>query len=105
MQNRVLAPLLAFAFLVFVAGCAPKPPQPEALTLQPADFAGLPGWSEDRQDAALPALQLSCKRLMTQPAERAVGPNGLAGTVADWQAPCTAAAALPPGDAGAVRRF
>jgi len=105
MQSRVPAPLLSLVLLALVAACAPKPPQPEALTLQPAEFASLQGWSEDRQDAALPALLASCKRLLTQPAERPVGPNGLAGTVADWQAPCSALAALPPSDAGAARRF
>ena len=105
MQRRVSAPLLSLFLLALVAACAPKPPAPEALSLQPADFASLAGWSEDRQDAALPALLSSCKRLLTQPAERAVGPNGLAGTVADWQAPCTGLAALPAGDAGAARKF
>ena len=68
---------------------AEKPPQPE-LTLAPASFAELPGWSGDEVAAALPALRASCKALLAQPADSPVGPQGLAGTVADWQAACSA---------------
>ncbi len=34
-----------------------------------------------------------------------MGPNGIAGTVADWRQPCAAAAALPAGDDAAARAF
>ena len=97
--------LLSLVFLACLAGCAPKPPVPESLTLTPTDFASLPGWTADHQEAALPALLASCKRLASQAPERPVGPDALAGTVADWQPICVAAASLPADDAGAARRF
>ena len=105
---RWISARAALAVLVSVAalaGCAPKPPPPEALHLTPTEFTALPGWNDDRTDQALPALAASCKRLLAQPADKPVGPDGLAGTVADWQAPCAAAAALPAGDAPAARSF
>ncbi len=78
---------------------APAP----ALTLTPVGFAELPGWRDDRVSEALPALLKSCRRLQRAPAERLVGPAGLAGRVADWQAPCEALEAVPPGDDEALR--
>src|SRR3546814_8586825 len=51
----------------------------------------LPGWRDDALAEALPPFLKSCDRLTRQPAERAVGPGGIAGTVADWQDPCAAA--------------
>ena len=105
MPSWVFARLVSLAVLALLVGCAPKPPATEALALQPTDFASLPGWAEDRQDAALPALSLSCRRFTSQPAERAVGPQGLAGTVADWQPICAAVATVPSGDPVAARKF
>ena len=84
---------------------APEAGVPPVLTLTPARFSELPGWSADDQAQALPALRRSCERLLTLDAARAVGPDGVAGTVADWRPVCTAAAQLPPGDAPAARRF
>jgi len=103
MPGSGFARLASLVLLALLAACAPKPPAPEGLSLQPTDFASLPGWADDRQDAALPALALSCRRLLTQPAARAVGPKGLAGTVADWQPVCAALAAVPANDTAAAR--
>ena len=73
------------------------------MLLEPVAFEALPGWSEDEVSAALPALRRSCGRLAAQPDDRALGPDGLAGTVVDWRAPCQAVAALPAGDDAAAR--
>ena len=115
-------PLLLAAF--FLAACngeappeaeqAPKPqpsraaptetapPEDSAILLEPVGFAALPGWEQDRLGAALPALNRSCARLTAQPAARPLGPDGLAGTVGDWRAPCAApgTTAACPGDGG-----
>jgi membrane-bound lytic murein transglycosylase A len=94
--------------LSLLAGCAaptpPKPPKPK-LTLAPASFGDLPGWNQDPVAAAIPALLKSCARRLAQPVTAKVGPNGMAGTVADWRAPCAEAARLPPGDDDAARRY
>jgi len=82
-------------------------PEQPAVLLEPVGFDALPGWSDDDVSAALPALLRSCGRLTAQPDERplgpTVGPGALAGTVADWRAPCAALAKLPAGDDAAVR--
>jgi len=109
----------AFALAALLAACngeappeepgeAPKaeaelPPEKPVVLLEPAGFADLPGWREDQVAAALPALARSCGRLTAQPDDRPLGPEGLAGSVADWRAPCAALAALPAGDDAAAR--
>jgi membrane-bound lytic murein transglycosylase A len=93
--------------LLLLAACAEKPSEKPAplLTLAPVEFSKLSGWDSDDQSQALPALLRSCARLEKQPADRPVGPDGMAGTVADWLGPCQAAKSLPAGDAAAARRF
>jgi membrane-bound lytic murein transglycosylase A len=97
--------------LVLLAACAApapgppaKPPAPK-LTLEPVSFADLPGWNQDHVAAAIPALAKSCARRLVQPATAKVGPNGMAGTVADWRAPCADVVRVPPGDDAAARRL
>lgn len=85
------------------APVAEAPPEAPALLLEPVDFAALPGWQADEVSAALPALEKSCARLAGQPDDRALGPDALAGTVADWRGPCAAVAAVPEGDDAALR--
>jgi membrane-bound lytic murein transglycosylase A len=96
-----------FALLaaLLAASCAPKPPPADRLTLAATDFAQLPGWHEDGEGAALAALRKSCDLFTKQPADTPVGPAGLAGTAADWRAPCATAARLDPADDAAARRF
>ncbi len=88
------------AALGLAACAAPK----EAGRIAPTTFAELPGWDADRLDEALPALLRSCGRLMKREDARAVGPEGLAGTVADWKPACVAAAEAS-GEVGARRFF
>jgi membrane-bound lytic murein transglycosylase A len=95
--------LLAAALLLAGCGEAKKPPK-AALGLRPVTFDELPGWASDRPSEAVPALQRSCARFAKLPAERPVGPGGLAGTIAEWQPLCAALATLPGGD-DATRAF
>jgi membrane-bound lytic murein transglycosylase A len=84
---------------------AEAPPDAPHLLLEPVDFAELPDWQADEVSAALPALRRSCGRLAAQPDDRPLGPQGLAGSVADWRRPCAALEAAPAGDDAALRRL
>lgn len=108
-DRRVGVGALLLALVLFLAACEGPKKEPEeeeaaleGLRLVPAEFKDLPGWEEDRLVEALPALNRSCQRLLTQPDERPLGPDGLAGTVADWREPCgdlaSLAQAIPAGE-------
>jgi membrane-bound lytic murein transglycosylase A len=107
-----LRPALAglLVALAVLAGCA-RPP--DKLTLTPTTFAALPGWERDDPAGALTAFTLSCARILAiqQPLETPVGTGGIAGTLADWQSPCSEATSLrdllsiaSAGDADVQRR-
>jgi len=57
----------------------------DRLELEPARFADLPGWRQDRLAAALPAFLRSCGRLTALPDDAPLGGAGFAGKVADWR--------------------
>jgi membrane-bound lytic murein transglycosylase A len=95
----------AFLAAILVASCAPKAPPPDHLTLAATDFEHLAGWREDRQGAALAALRKSCEAIGKQSDDSAIGPGGIAGTVADWRPLCADAAQLEAADDAAARRF
>jgi membrane-bound lytic murein transglycosylase A len=82
--------------LVILGGCVtppPAPPAPPARALFSATtFADLPGWSDDRVEAAWPAFRVGCEPLVAR-AQRV------------WQAPCAAADAVDEQAPGAVRGF
>jgi membrane-bound lytic murein transglycosylase A len=99
LQSRNSRLLVVLAALLALAGCETRPP-PDRLTLAPAGFADLPGWTGDQHSAALAALRRSCERLARLPDTAALG---VAGTAADWREPCAAIAAVPPGDDGTAR--
>lgn len=106
------AAVAALAAALGLAGCAERPPPPERLTLQPASFAALEGWADDRQSEGLKGLLLSCAKRMARPDPAATGtespeggPAAGFGTAAGWQAACAAAEAVPSGDDGAARAF
>ena len=60
----------------------------------PASYSDLPGWNEDRVEAAWPALLVGCKALLAKAATRAT-----------WQRSCDEAAAVGSGDARGIRNF
>jgi membrane-bound lytic murein transglycosylase A len=91
----VRAYVAALTGLLLLAGCAekkaPEAPPPE-LTLTAVTFADLPGWEQDRPDAALGAFRRSCGRWAKQADDKDVGGQGnLAGTVGAWRAVCAEA--------------
>ena len=110
--GRAIAAVVACAALLLLAACgeresaeAPEQaaPEPPAVRFEPVAFDTLAGWSEDSLAEALPALRRSCARLLAAPDERPVGPDGLAGTIADWRAPCAALDALEDGEDATLR--
>lgn len=109
---------LALALLLLIlAACAadveraPPSPPPAAepsvpgVQLRPVAFAQLPGWTEDRQREAWPALHRSCTRLERAAADQPLkAGDGRFGRVGHWQQIC-AAAKRTTADDKHVRRF
>jgi Membrane-bound lytic murein transglycosylase len=94
---------VAGALALAVASCQVTPTQPPAVAppqepvraiFTPAAYGDLPGWNDDRPQAAWPAFRVGCRRLAARQSSQAT-----------WQATCTAAEAIDGTDAGAVRRF
>jgi membrane-bound lytic murein transglycosylase A len=78
-----------------VAVPVPEPTAPQtkpesAPLMTPTGFAALPGWPQDDLREAWPAFMASCKVLLRKD---------------DWAQPCSAAAAVNPADANAIRMF
>jgi membrane-bound lytic murein transglycosylase A len=96
---------LALVMLALAASCTPRPAPPPHLTLTPVNFSDLAGWDSDGIAAALPAFQKSCAAIRKLAPEAPLGPDGVAGTAGDWQAPCAAAAALGDASDTAARAF
>lgn len=97
--------LLGLVLLALVLGRDIGPPR---LALEPVGFGALAGWNEDRVAAAVPAFLQSCARYSGEPDAAPLDPWAAAadfGRVADWRQACALAAALPPGDDAAARRF
>lgn len=103
--NRI-KPLTAalVAAILALAACETRPPA-DRLTLQPARFIDLPGWSADQVSEALLALQRSCSRLGRLPDSTQVGPAAVAGTAGEWRAACAAAGTTPDDDAATRAMF
>ncbi len=109
MPGRGAAPLgiiaiAAAAALVYTAFVPPPPKPPDRLVLVRESFDQLAGWAEDSHAEALPALARSCARLAKRGDEESVGPDGIAGSTADWRQPCAAAARIGEDD-DAARQF
>jgi len=101
--TRAARRALAVGALIVAAGCQTTiaPPPTPALPATPArtvftatGYANVPGWYEDRPQAAWPAFRVGCGALAKRERTRLL-----------WQAPCAAAEAVDPDDAVAVRRF
>jgi membrane-bound lytic murein transglycosylase A len=56
--------------------------------LTPSPYSELQGWNEDRLSDLADGLKGACERLVQRRPEELVGPEGVAGLVADWQEPC-----------------
>jgi len=92
------------AAAVMLAACASsqkpptRPPAPTApsgpvFQLRAASFAQLPGWMENDPHPALDAFRRSCAAQTAREDSAAYGTTAAyGGTVADWRAPCAAAA-------------
>ncbi|MBI3709746.1 MAG: MltA domain-containing protein [Proteobacteria bacterium] len=93
------------ALAMVLAACEAMPPPRDRLTLAPARFADLAGWTMDRHGEALVALKRSCARLATRGDDAAIGPGGIAGTARDWRLPCSEAMTLADGDDATARVF
>jgi membrane-bound lytic murein transglycosylase A len=81
---------------------------PSRFTLEPEVFSQLQGWADDKLAAAIPAFLKSCARLLalTDAAALDVRPNVADyGRVVAWRELCETAAAVPPEDDAAARRF
>ena len=98
-------PFLVVVALALLAGCTPRKPLPPLLTLTPASFDALPGWSDDHAAGALAAFVASCGALDRQPDSAQIGPAALGMKAAAWRAPCAAARATPADDAAARAFF
>lgn len=99
-----LAALSLGALALALAGCAP-PPTPSGLKLRPAAYSMLPGWEDDALDGTLPAFLKSCQVIGKKAPTEPIGPEGLGGTAADWQAPCAAAREMGAVDTLRARAF
>ncbi|MBE1236847.1 MltA domain-containing protein [Phaeovibrio sulfidiphilus] len=101
----------AAGLLGLLQACA-SPAGPAAFTVGDAHYrrahtADLPGWSRDPVHEVLPALERSCRRLATLPANTAFGPPEFGLTTGDWRSVCAESARLARTRAGQaeVRTF
>jgi membrane-bound lytic murein transglycosylase A len=108
-----IAAVLAAALLSACQSAAPPSPAPPRaaaqvatdgrLTLAPAQFAELPGWTADNQAEALVALRRSCARILRGGDERLLSSRAAVETRAgSWRDACNA---LPPADGDARGYF
>lgn len=93
-----MRPLLSFALLVMMTGCATPPPEKTdvkaKLQLMPASYSDIPGWSNDNAAAALVPFSKSCARLLKiDPVARPTLSAEWAGSTSLWQTACKA---IPP---------
>jgi membrane-bound lytic murein transglycosylase A len=97
---------LGYGGLLGLLSCAPAPPVPPTLELQPVGFDRLEGWDADDPSGALLAFRRSCGVLQDQAQTDPMGPEPAFGHVGDWLAACGAAAAPEPlASAAAARAF
>ncbi len=89
--------------LLLLSSCAETPKTgAEKITLTPAAFSDLAGWSSDKISEAAPALARSCRVIAKKAPDSALG---VAGQASDWLSPCADLAANPPQDDAAARAF
>jgi membrane-bound lytic murein transglycosylase A len=98
---RIARRMLVLGALVVASGCqttappAVAPPSAPVRAIYTATaYDDVPGWKEDRPQAAWPAFRVGCIALAKRERSRLL-----------WQAPCAAADAVDANDAIAVRSF
>ncbi len=98
--------LLAAVALLALASCTtpPKEGEGDRVSLKPVAFTALPNWQNDDHAQALKVFLVSCGAMNKRPADAAMT-GGFAGTLAQWQTVCAAAAQVPAGDVMAARSF
>jgi membrane-bound lytic murein transglycosylase A len=94
-----------------LAGCAPDAPPAAGSSTQPSPsstaspvapvFQSLADWASDDHAAALATFKRSCGTFAKLPADRPLGPDGIAGRAGEWQAICTASQRVEPSGARA----
>lgn len=100
----------AVLILGFAAGCARitgpvGQVEPDELGFTPASFDDLNGWPGADPRGALSAFAASCKAIAGRGDGDQFGPVAAYGTVAEWRAPCAAAALAKPASAQEARQF
>jgi membrane-bound lytic murein transglycosylase A len=105
---------LGSAFLLLaLSSCVPPQTGLSALPGAPPGakeaFSTIPGWAQDNTSAALATFVLSCQAIAHMPPDQPLGGDDLsqsaAGQAGLWQASCSAAQAVPPGNDAAARAF
>jgi membrane-bound lytic murein transglycosylase A len=96
--------VILLSALAALAACERAPeeprsvlPTPEHVRLERVAFADLPGWQDDTLARALPALRRTCDKLAQRPGDAALGPDGYAGRVHQWNSACNALAGTAGG--------
>lgn len=100
-------PLIAAVAVLALASCtttAPKDDAADRVVLKPVVYSALPNWQADDHAQALKVFLVSCGAMNKRPADAAMQ-GGFAGTLAQWQTVCAAAAQVPAGDVTAARTF
>lgn len=107
-DRAIIGTILAALLLLGALAAYVIETQPARLGLSAATYEQLAGWRDDAVAAAMPALLRSCAAILAHPDNEPAAPRTKSfdfGAVADWRAPCAAAAELPQGDTAAVRQF
>ena len=93
----------ALAALAALTSCGPGEPPPAHLFA--VGYDDLPGWSDDRQSEAVPALRRTCEIFAMKPDAAKLGTGLVPMTARDWRKPCAELAHLAAADDGAARAF
>jgi membrane-bound lytic murein transglycosylase A len=94
--------------LAVLAAYLLRPKAAPRLTLAPVRFDQLRGWRDDPMAPAIAALLRSCAAVLAKPDGAVLDASTKSidfGPVAEWRAPCTAAATVPANDNDAARQF
>lgn len=83
--------IIFLSFLLLLTACGGSSDEKDVdvpLVLRPVSFSNLPGWGDDDLRTVLPALQLSCERVLKRNITQSFGSLEQAGTYGDWQPAC-----------------